>query len=283
MCRGAKRWQSGHVCNCVGYDEARSMGREGGGSPSPPTTRCPICLQCPALPPMRRSADKAWLHVPFPGVIRPVYVVLLLPLRTPFGGVSSAPVCNPMHPSTSPHHQAPERLCWPTPSARTCQSNGCRSLMHNTNPPPRLWDTDACARPVLFSTRQRCKAKVEEKSSSVTCHRRLSLPLPPLKSPPHGGGRPLGSGRQLPPQLTVGRRPLGGGGDLRGGGQGGRMGGGIGGAGGGGGGAPGGSVGGGGSKWGNSGWWWGGGPGGAIWGVGGGGGTGSPYLPLPSL
>ena len=26
------------------------------------------------------------------------------------------------------------------------------------------------------------------------------------------GGRPLGSGRQLPPQLTVGRRPLGGGG-----------------------------------------------------------------------
>ena len=28
----------------------------------------------------------------------------------------------------------------------------------------------------------------------------------------HGGGRPLGPGRQLPPQLTVGRRPLGGGG-----------------------------------------------------------------------
>ena len=27
-----------------------------------------------------------------------------------------------------------------------------------------------------------------------------------------GGGRPLGSGRQLPPQLTVGQRPLGGGG-----------------------------------------------------------------------
>ena len=27
-----------------------------------------------------------------------------------------------------------------------------------------------------------------------------------------GGGRPLGSGRQLPPQLTFGRRPLGGGG-----------------------------------------------------------------------
>ena len=30
--------------------------------------------------------------------------------------------------------------------------------------------------------------------------------------PPSRGGRPLGSVRQLPPQLTVGRRPLGGGG-----------------------------------------------------------------------
>ena len=40
---------------------------------------------------------------------------------------------------------------------------------------PLLWDTDMCARPVLFSTKQRCKAKVEEKSFSVTCHRRLSL------------------------------------------------------------------------------------------------------------
>ena len=29
-----------------------------------------------------------------------------------------------------------------------------------------------------------------------------------------GGGHPLGSGRQLPPQLTIGRRPLGGGGGL---------------------------------------------------------------------
>ena len=33
-----------------------------------------------------------------------------------------------------------------------------------------------------------------------------------------GGGQPLGSGRQLPPQLTVGRRPLGGGGGGGGGG-----------------------------------------------------------------
>ena len=77
------------------------------------------------------------------------------------------------------------------------------------------------------------------------------------------GGRPLGSGRQLPPQLTVGRRPLGGGGGGGGGApeggvKGGRMGGGIGGAGGG---APAGSVGG-------------GGPSGAIRGGGGGGGPG---------
>ena len=34
---------------------------------------------------------------------------------------------------------------------------------------------------------------------------------------PGGGGQPLGSGRQLPPQLTVGRRPLGGEGGFRGG------------------------------------------------------------------
>ena len=31
-------------------------------------------------------------------------------------------------------------------------------------------------------------------------------------NPGPGGGRPLGSGRQLPPQLSAGRRPLGGGG-----------------------------------------------------------------------
>ena len=45
-----------------------------------------------------------------------------------------------------------------------------------SSPPPLpLWDTDACARPALFSTKQKCKAKVKEESSSVTCHRRLSL------------------------------------------------------------------------------------------------------------
>ena len=68
---------------------------------------------------------------------------------------------------------------------------------------------------------------------------------------PPRGGRPLGSGRQLPPQLTVGRRPLGGGawegGSRRG------DGGGLGGATGGGPGRVG----------------WGGGPGGANWGGGG--------------
>ena len=51
-----------------------------------------------------------------------------------------------------------------------------------------------------------------------------------------GGGGGLGSGRQLAPQLTVGRRPLGGGGGggLEGGFREGRRGGGLGGAGGGG-------------------------------------------------
>ena len=39
----------------------------------------------------------------------------------------------------------------------------------------------------------------------------------PLPGGGGGGGRPLGSGRQLPPQPTVGRRPLGGGGGLKGG------------------------------------------------------------------
>ena len=60
------------------------------------------------------------------------------------------------------------------------------------------------------------------------------------------GGRPLGSGRQLPPQLTVGRRPLGGGGGggLGGGGLGGAPGRAV--PGGGGGAVPGVPVGGGG-------------------------------------
>ena len=44
-----------------------------------------------------------------------------------------------------------------------------------THPQTPLWDTDACARPVPSGTKQKCKAKVKEKSSSVTCHRRLSL------------------------------------------------------------------------------------------------------------
>ena len=44
-----------------------------------------------------------------------------------------------------------------------------------TPPPLPLWDTDVCARPALFRTKQECKAKVEERSSSVTRHGRLSL------------------------------------------------------------------------------------------------------------
>ena len=87
---------------------------------------------------------------------------------------------------------------------------------------------------------------------------------------PGGGGRPLGSGRQLPPQLTVGRRPLGG----RGGGPAGASGGALREGRFGGGGVPGG-----GSRWGDLGWE--GGPGGAIWGVGGQ--EGGHRLPLPPL
>ena len=108
----------------------------------------------------------------------------------------------------------------------------------------------------------------------------------PANPPTPRGGQPLGSGRQLPPQLTDGRRPLwgggggGGGGHWRGGsGRGnwaggsrrglGGLGWGSGRVGWGGGGAPGGSVGG-------------GGPGGAIWGVGGGRGAQAPLTsPCP--
>ena len=47
---------------------------------------------------------------------------------------------------------------------------------HGTSPPkPPLWDTDTCARPAPSGTKQKCKAKVKEESSSVTCHRCLSL------------------------------------------------------------------------------------------------------------
>ena len=86
-----------------------------------------------------------------------------------------------------------------------------------------------------------------------------------------GGGQPLGAGHQLPPQLTVGRRPLGrGGGALEGGFREGRI------WGGGGGGGLGGAWGG--VREGR----FGGGGGGGSGRVGGEGGTGS-YLPLPSL
>ena len=94
------------------------------------------------------------------------------------------------------------------------------------------------------------------------------LPVAPLLQ----GGQPLGSGCQLPPQLTVGRRPLGGrgggGGAWEGGFKEGRMGGGLGGAWGGGRSRRVGSGGG-------------GGPGGAIWGVGGGGGGAQAPLTSP--
>ena len=58
--------------------------------------------------------------------------------------------------------------------ARRSGTDHPRNAGASVNPPP-LWDTDACARPVPSGTKQKCKAKVKEESSSVTCHRRLSL------------------------------------------------------------------------------------------------------------
>ena len=55
-------------------------------------------------------------------------------------------------------------------------------------------------------------------------HPAAGVLLPCAQAAAARGGQPLGSGRQLPPQLTVGRRPLGGGG---GGGGGGGLGGGF--------------------------------------------------------
>ena len=64
-----------------------------------------------------------------------------------------------------------------------CLASKAASEIH-VPPPPSLWDTDACTRPALFRTKQRCKAKVEEKSSSVTCHRRLSQKQIDTQNPP---------------------------------------------------------------------------------------------------
>ena len=56
-----------------------------------------------------------------------------------------------------------------------------------------------------------------QRHTNTTGHQ--SQVRPPVSTNPHHprGGRPLGPGRQLPPQLTVGRRPLGGGGGKGGG------------------------------------------------------------------
>ena len=55
------------------------------------------------------------------------------------------------------------------------KSNNNATPNNSLQPPPPPRDTDACARPALFSTKQKCKAKVKEESSSVTCHGRLPL------------------------------------------------------------------------------------------------------------
>ena len=54
--------------------------------------------------------------------------------------------------------------------------NRINKLCMNPLGDPTLWDTNACAQAVLFNTKQICKAKIEEKRSSVTCHRCLLLP-----------------------------------------------------------------------------------------------------------
>ena len=51
-----------------------------------------------------------------------------------------------------------------------------------------LWDTDACARSVPFSTKQKCKAKVKETSSSVISRKKNRHSDPP---PPFGGAEVL--------------------------------------------------------------------------------------------
>ena len=94
----------------------------------------------------------------------------------------AAPSAPPLRlfPQTSPQ-SAPQSMPWPIPlPARSDpfvepQQQHLPTYRAPPPPPPGLWDTDACARPVPSGTEQKCKAKVKEKGSSVTCHRRLSL------------------------------------------------------------------------------------------------------------
>ena len=70
------------------------------------------------------------------------------------------------------HHRKVAVKSTKAPSKYCGKSAGkCRKLRTSTP----LWDTDACPRPVPSGRKQKCKAKVKEKSSSVTCHRHLSL------------------------------------------------------------------------------------------------------------
>ena len=88
--------------------------------------------------------------------------------RTELGtGISGGPSPSELtHPAAAwPRPHPCPTLFQPHPSPTT----GRQSFPMTRQPPrPALWDTDACARPAPRGTKQKCKAKVKEESSSVT-------------------------------------------------------------------------------------------------------------------
>ena len=94
--------------------------------------------------------------------------------------------CAPSKVTTPAPHGMPLRLLEPSYSAINDVvpvgvlsvgggGGGCTVKCPYNGGLPLLWVTHACARAVPSGTKQKCKAKVNEKSSSVTCHRCLSL------------------------------------------------------------------------------------------------------------